>query len=63
MNQVLQCRKVSAWLEVIRDENIVLRVVRSTECEVTCYSVRHEVPGYNDMVEAKEALDFIYEDN
>lgn len=57
------CRKISVWLKVIRDENIILCVVHSTACEVTYFSVRHEVPGYNDMVEAKEASDFIYEDN
>lgn len=51
------------WFEVIRDENVVLRVVCSSACELTYYSVRYEVSGYHDMVEANVALFFIYEDN
>lgn len=58
MTQVLQCRKISALSEVIRDESVAL-------CGMcgTYYSFRHEVSGYNDMVETNKALVFIYEDN
>lgn len=63
MTQDQQCRKISVLFEVIREESISLCVVCGTACEVTYYSVRHEVPGYNDMVETNEALGFIYEHN
>lgn len=62
MTQVLQCRKISVWFEVIRGEN-VLCVVCGTAWELTYYSVRLEVPGYHDMVEANLALVLISEDN
>lgn len=63
MTQILQCRKISALSEVIRDESVALCGVYGTACEVTYYSIRHEVPGYNNMVETNKVLVFIYEDN
>lgn len=60
MTQVPQCRKISVWCEVIRGENVILCVVCSTAWELSYYSVRHEVSGYHDMVEANVTLVFIY---
>lgn len=49
--------------EVISDESVALCVVCGTVCEVTYYSIRHEVPGYSDVVETNKVLVLIYEDN
>lgn len=49
--------------EVIRDERVALCVVCDTAGEVTHYSIRQDVLGYNAMAETNEKLVFIYEDN
>lgn len=63
MTLFLQCRQISVLFEVITDERVALCVVCDTAGEVTHYSIRHEVPGYNAMAETNEKLVFIYEDN
>lgn len=60
MTQILQCRKISGLSEVIRDESVALCGVYGTACEVTYYSIRHEVPGYNNMVETNKEYWFSF---